>query len=214
MSTLPHIKKGFVVAAAAALFTFIYMLIVCLSQIGCQDFSTWIVSFSFIGIGTHWPHWHRWRWRCLIASDSFKEPLKGLPILYTLTRSPSLPLSGLCMLSKLTVAQIFACAYVSGNSTQTLPAAGPHIFRTVWEWWAGLDLQQLDFSSSSNFIGFLIAFANRKQFNIEFLPVTSQGYAHTQNAHLCCIFFSGIYRSLFFWGIFCTFCADNRYQRG
>lgn len=56
MSTLPHIKKAFVVAAAAAaLFTFIYMLIVCLSQIGCQDSSTWIVSFSFIGIGTHWP---------------------------------------------------------------------------------------------------------------------------------------------------------------
>lgn len=26
-------------------------------------------------------------WRCLIASDSFKEPLKGLPILYTLPRS-------------------------------------------------------------------------------------------------------------------------------
>lgn len=41
MSTLPHIKKAFVVAAAAAaLFTFIYMLIVCLSQIGCQDSST------------------------------------------------------------------------------------------------------------------------------------------------------------------------------
>lgn len=189
MSTLPHIKKSLCCCCRCTLYIYLH--------VDCVSIANWLPGFFHLNcqLLLHW-HWHSLatlttsRWRCLIASDSFKEPLKGLPILYTLTRSPSLPLSGLCMLSKLTVAQIFACAYVSGNSTQTLPAAaGPHIFWTGWEWWAGLILQQLDFSSSSNFIGFLIPFANRKQFNIEFLPVTGQGYAHTQNAHLCCIFF-------------------------
>lgn len=74
-------------------------------------------------------HCRRRCWRCLIASDSFKEPLKGLPILYTLPRSLSISLTlffafSLCVFSKLTVAQIFACAYVSGNFTQTSSAAG------------------------------------------------------------------------------------------
>lgn len=74
-------------------------------------------------------HCRRRCWRCLIASDSFKEPLKGLPILYTLPRSLSVSLTlffafSLCVFSKLTVAQIFACAYVSGNFTQTSSAAG------------------------------------------------------------------------------------------
>lgn len=74
-------------------------------------------------------HCRRRCWRCLIASDSFKEPLKGLPILYTLPRSLSISLTlffafSLCVFSKLTVAQIFACAYVSGNFTQTSSVAG------------------------------------------------------------------------------------------
>lgn len=48
---------------------------------------------------------------------------------FTLYRAPCISLTlffafSLCVFSKLTVAQIFACAYVSGNFTQTSSAAG------------------------------------------------------------------------------------------
>lgn len=185
-----------------------------------MSIANWLPGFFHLNcqLLLHW-HWHSLatltssRWRCLIASDSFKEPLKGLPILYTLTRSPSLSLVCVCLanwpLHKYLPAHMFLATLRKLCQQQQ----DSRFFWNWWKGWAGLDIQQLDFSSSSNFIGFLIAFANRKQFNIEFLPVTGQGYAHTQNAHLCCIFFL-VFIVLFFWGIFCTFCAYNRYQRG
>lgn len=129
MSTLPHIKRPLLLLLLPLHSLHLFTCWLCVYRklaariLPLELSDSPSLALALIG------HCRRRCWRCLIASDSFKEPLKGLPILYTLPRSLSISLTlffafSLCVFSKLTVAQIFACAYVSGNFTQTSSAAG------------------------------------------------------------------------------------------
>lgn len=104
-------------------------------HVDCVSIANWLPGFFHLNcqLLLHW-HWHSLAIADFVAGVAWlqvtvsRSHWKGCQS-FTLYRAPSMTLTlffafSLCVFSKLTVAQIFACAYVSGNFTQTSSAAG------------------------------------------------------------------------------------------
>lgn len=184
-----------------------------------MSIANWLPGFFHLNcqLLLHW-HWHSLatltssRWRCLIASDSFKEPLKGLPILYTLTRSPSLSLVCVCLanwpLHKYLPAHMFLatlrklCQQQDSRFLELVGVVG----------WAGHTAIRFPVPVPI-LLDFWLHLLTENNSILNFCLLRAR-VTPTHKTLTYVVFFSGIYRFLFFWGIFCTFCAYNRYQRG